>query len=203
MLHIVRLPSLMDFPDEAVCSHRPVLTIMNTKDQFSRALVPCHAISIPAVIRPAHAAMSLPFPPWTVVLSVLASVYLLFVRLAQRRRDERIHRAHATRTAVDLTPAEAQDIMHASIVWEMPWLMTTALSFAIVRTYAIVRLFPLFLLFLTVKADVIMSPNSAPMTKAVDYSYSTELEGAQGGSVRVEALSGRTHVHPRLPFTDI
>ena len=38
-----------------------------------------------------------------------------------------------------LTPAEAQDIIHASMLWDLPSVIFNSLSFAIVRTYAIVR----------------------------------------------------------------
>ncbi|KZV77380.1 hypothetical protein PENSPDRAFT_621794 [Peniophora sp. CONT] len=70
---------------------------------------------------------------------LLALSYLLFVRLTRRRLYNHVHRKYAHRVAdLDaLTPAEAQDIMHATLLWDTPSVVFNALSFAIVRTYAI------------------------------------------------------------------
>lgn len=72
----------------------------------------------------------------------LAFGYLLFVRLTRWRVYNRLHRKYArlVRDPSSMTASEAQDIVHASIVWDMGAVLGNALSFAIIRTYAIVRI---------------------------------------------------------------
>ena len=80
-------------------------------------------------------------------ISVACAVYLLIARFTRWRVYNRLHRKYAhldparNPDARRMTATEAQDITHASIVWDMRAVLANALSFAIVRTYAIVRVF--------------------------------------------------------------
>ena len=82
--------------------------------------------------------------PTSLVLSTILA-YILFVRLTRWRVYQRVHRKYGRRLQDlnALTPAEAQDIIHASMLWDLPSVIFNSLSFAIVRTYAIVRHFKL------------------------------------------------------------
>ncbi|VDB92037.1 unnamed protein product [Peniophora sp. CBMAI 1063] len=81
-------------------------------------------------------------PLLPVSASIACAVYLLLVRLTRWRVYNRLHRKYAHLDPVRnpkarMTATEAQDITHASVVWDMGALLANALSFAIVRTYAI------------------------------------------------------------------
>lgn len=84
---------------------------------------------------------SLPFST-PVVFGALGAALLLYIVLVQRFRWERynaIHRQYEERWKKgNLTVAEAQQIMHVSAVYDMPWLIVKALSFALFKTYAVV-----------------------------------------------------------------
>ncbi|KZV77404.1 hypothetical protein PENSPDRAFT_621804, partial [Peniophora sp. CONT] len=70
----------------------------------------------------------------------LALAYLLLVRLTRWRVYNRLHRRYARlvrNPKAPMTATEAQDITHASTVWDLGAVQANALSFAIVRTYAI------------------------------------------------------------------
>ncbi|TFK51574.1 hypothetical protein OE88DRAFT_1801631 [Heliocybe sulcata] len=75
------------------------------------------------------------YPKTTITLAVVLG-YLGLVRALRWRRYEEVHRKFAGRIH-SLTPAEAQKITHLSSQWDMPALMTIALSFALFKTYAI------------------------------------------------------------------
>ena len=93
--------------------------------------------------------VSLPraMPSLCTSISVACAVYLLIARFTRWRVYNRLHRKYAhldparNPDARRMTATEAQDITHASIVWDMRAVLANALSFAIVRTYAIVRVF--------------------------------------------------------------
>ncbi|VDB95863.1 unnamed protein product [Peniophora sp. CBMAI 1063] len=78
-------------------------------------------------------------PSAHLILITVVFSYLLFVHLARWRRYKHVHRkyAHRIQDPSSLTPSEAQDIMHTTLLWDIPSVLFNALSFAIVRTYAI------------------------------------------------------------------
>ncbi|VDB95857.1 unnamed protein product [Peniophora sp. CBMAI 1063] len=86
---------------------------------------------LPSVELPVHSVIP--------VSLVLLLSYLLYVRLTRWRVYKHVHHKyeHRLRDLDALTPAEAQDIIHASMLWDMPSIVFNSLSFAIVRTYAI------------------------------------------------------------------
>ncbi|KAF8630568.1 hypothetical protein AX17_005380 [Amanita inopinata Kibby_2008] len=69
---------------------------------------------------------------------VVGICYLTLVRCLRWRRYHAIHKKYEGRTQ-DITPEEAQEIMHESASWDMPLLMNYALAFALFKTYGIVR----------------------------------------------------------------
>ncbi|KZV77381.1 hypothetical protein PENSPDRAFT_679550 [Peniophora sp. CONT] len=79
---------------------------------------------------------TLPSLPSIGAIAVLS--YLLFVRLTRWRVYNHVHRKYAHRIADfdTLTLAEAQDITHAAMLWDVPSIVMNSMSFAIVRTYA-------------------------------------------------------------------
>lgn len=71
-------------------------------------------------------------------------LWLVVVRALRWRRYNAMHRKYGPKWNNGLgaiTPQEAQEIMHLSTVYDMPFLLYKALSFALFKTYAIVRLF--------------------------------------------------------------
>lgn len=80
--------------------------------------------------------------PSGALMVFLLIAYLLLVQSMRWRVYSRVHRKYAYLMSdlTRMTPAEAQDIMHASTVWDMPAVTSNALSYAMFRTYAIVRL---------------------------------------------------------------
>ncbi|KAI0311113.1 hypothetical protein OF83DRAFT_1177889 [Amylostereum chailletii] len=74
-----------------------------------------------------------------IALALLASTvpaYLLLVRARRWRLYNAVHAKYAHRIGT-LTPVEAQEIVRVSAAWDMPALLIYALSFALMRTYAI------------------------------------------------------------------
>ena len=66
-------------------------------------------------------------------------VYVLLVRSLRWRRYNAIHRQYEAKWKEGkLTVAEAQKVMHVSSLYDMPWLLVRALSFALFKTYAVV-----------------------------------------------------------------
>ncbi|EPQ53280.1 hypothetical protein GLOTRDRAFT_46084 [Gloeophyllum trabeum ATCC 11539] len=76
--------------------------------------------------------------PWpkSALFIVLLVVYLGIVQALRWRRYHEVHKKYGPRIS-SLTPAEAQQIIHLSSQWDMPALVTIALSFALFKTYAI------------------------------------------------------------------
>uniref|UniRef100_D8Q7B7 ER-bound oxygenase mpaB/mpaB'/Rubber oxygenase catalytic domain-containing protein n=1 Tax=Schizophyllum commune (strain H4-8 / FGSC 9210) TaxID=578458 RepID=D8Q7B7_SCHCM len=71
-----------------------------------------------------------------------AAGYLSLVFALRWRKYDEVHRKYQhrlpdKRDAQGLTPAEAQDVVHLALGWDMPFLMTMALEFALFQTYAV------------------------------------------------------------------
>ncbi|KAF9467635.1 hypothetical protein BDZ94DRAFT_1318601 [Collybia nuda] len=65
-------------------------------------------------------------------------LYLCVVRSLRWRRYNAIHAEYRTRfESKNLTPEEAQKILHLSAYYDMPLLLGTSLSFALFKTYAV------------------------------------------------------------------
>ena len=65
--------------------------------------------------------------------------YVALVRFLRWRRYNALHAKYANRPLSSISPQEAQEIMHLADMWDMPSLNIYALSFAMFKTYAIVR----------------------------------------------------------------
>ena len=77
-------------------------------------------------------------PPATLAACLAAGLgYLFLVRSLRWRLYHAIH-AKYQRKMHDITPEEAQEIMDASLHWDMPTLMTNSIAFALFKTYAVV-----------------------------------------------------------------
>lgn len=78
-------------------------------------------------------------------ISVLFIVsYLVLVRCLRWRRYDKLHMKYMKRDINSLTMREAQEILQLSLLWDMPDLVIYAYSFALFKTYGIVRLRLLF-----------------------------------------------------------
>ena len=64
-----------------------------------------------------------------------AAGYLTLVFALRWRKYEEVHSKYQHK---NLTPAEAQEVVHLALGWDMPFLMTMALEFALFQTYAVV-----------------------------------------------------------------
>ncbi|KAL1755559.1 hypothetical protein FB107DRAFT_213323 [Schizophyllum commune] len=72
------------------------------------------------------------------IVVALGVGYLSLVRALRWRRYNEIHRKYTHKLADgSLTPAEAQEVVQLSLGYDMHWLMTQALSFALFKTYGI------------------------------------------------------------------
>jgi hypothetical protein len=85
-------------------------------------------------------------PRLTTVTTVAGGfiLWLVVVRALRWRRYNAIHRKYGPKWNNGLgaiNPQEAQEIIHLSTVYDMPFLVHKALSFALFKTYAIVHLF--------------------------------------------------------------
>ncbi|KIL64803.1 hypothetical protein M378DRAFT_77637 [Amanita muscaria Koide BX008] len=78
----------------------------------------------------------LPLSNTAVACSVAVLSYLLLVRLLRWRRYNAIHAKYQSKLE-DITPEEAQEIMHVSQQQDMPSLIYYATAFALFKTYAI------------------------------------------------------------------
>jgi hypothetical protein len=75
---------------------------------------------------------------WWSLVAAAGFCYLLAVRLVRHRRLRRIHSRFSGRNwKLDMSVPEAQDVMHGSIVWDMPSLLFYAVTFAGLRTLGI------------------------------------------------------------------
>ena len=73
------------------------------------------------------------------IVAALGVGYLGLVRALRWRRYNEVHRKYEHKLADgSLTPAEAQEVVQLSLGYDMHWLMTQALSFALFKTYGIV-----------------------------------------------------------------
>ena len=64
------------------------------------------------------------------------AAYLLLVRSLRWRRYYAIHKKYEGKwRRGELTPAEAQEIMHTSVFWDQPLLMNKSLAFALFKSY--------------------------------------------------------------------
>lgn len=69
------------------------------------------------------------------------SGYLCLVRLLRWRYYNALHKKWAGRDIDSITPEEAQQIIHVSSLYDLPGLQVYSLSFALFKTYAIVRVY--------------------------------------------------------------
>ncbi|KAL1731929.1 hypothetical protein EV714DRAFT_271241 [Schizophyllum commune] len=77
-------------------------------------------------------------PSALMIVVALGVGYLGLVRALRWRRYDAIHQKYARKLADgSLTPAEAQEVVQLSLGYDMHWLMTQALSFALFKTYGI------------------------------------------------------------------
>jgi hypothetical protein len=78
---------------------------------------------------------------WSKLTFVLVAFfsYLCLVRLLRWRYYNALHKKWAGRDIDSITPEEAQQIMHVSYLYDLPGFQVYALSFALFKTYAIVR----------------------------------------------------------------
>jgi hypothetical protein len=74
---------------------------------------------------------------WTIT-STLSISYLVLVRLLRWRRYNALHAKYPPDKMKTLTPQEAQLIVHEAALWDIPFINTEALSFALFKTYGIV-----------------------------------------------------------------
>lgn len=105
----------------------------------------------------------------------LLGAYLVLVRTQRWRVYNAVHRKFESRLG-KLTPVEAQEIVRASAVWDMPGLLIWSLSFALMRTYAIVS------------SLAEQGGRYLCLATADDISHFAEYEGAQVEGHGVEAI---------------
>jgi hypothetical protein len=74
---------------------------------------------------------------WTVA-GALSLSYLVLVRVLRWRRYNALHAKYGPDKMKTLTPLEAQLIVHEAALWDIPFINTEALSFALFKTYGIV-----------------------------------------------------------------
>jgi len=68
-------------------------------------------------------------------------LWVVIARSLRWRRYRAIHRKYGPKWdngRGEITPEEAQKILHESSLFDMPWLLNYALAFALFKTYAIV-----------------------------------------------------------------
>jgi hypothetical protein len=76
------------------------------------------------------------------LIGVLLVSYISYVRLHRWHRYTAVHAKYAGRSLNSITPQEAQEIMHLSMMWDLPSITLYALSFALFKAYGIVTTLP-------------------------------------------------------------